>query len=248
MLRTYQRLPSPTIGRDVEMLVYGHFGPPMIVFPSAGGRFYDFENNGMIDAVAPWIDAGQVKLYCIDSIDRESWINFDLSPADRARRHNDYRDFVVNTLAPAIHRDCDAPDAKIAVTGCSMGGFHAANFALLFPQVFDYALCLSGRYNIEAICGYSDALDVYFNNPVAYAYHLDGEALDRVRRDTHLVLVCGQGAWEDICLAEAHRLADILVAKGISHERDIWGHDVEHHWYWWRKQIAFHFGKALGQP
>jgi esterase/lipase superfamily enzyme len=248
MLRRHEKLPSPSIGRDVEMLIYGFFGPPMIVFPTAGGRFYDFENNGMIDAVAPWLDAGKVKLYCIDGIDRESWINGDLTPAERARRHNDYKDFVVNTLTPAIRSDCATPDAKIAVTGCSLGGFHAANCALQFPHIFNYALCLSGRYNIEAICGYSDALDVYFNNPVAYTYHLSGEALERVRRDAHLVLVCGQGAWEDVCLAEAHRLADILAAQGISHERDIWGHDVEHHWYWWRKQIALHFGKALGQP
>ncbi len=248
MERRYQTLPSPSLGRDIELLIFGHYGPPMIVFPTAGGRFYDFENNGMIEAVAPWLEAGKVRLYCVDSIDHASWLNFSLPPGARARRHNDYKDWVVNTLVPFIGAEYDAPVVKIAVTGCSLGGFHAANFALQFPQLFNYALCLSGRYNIEALCGASDSLDVYFNNPVAYAYHLSGEALELVRRDTHLVLVCGQGAWEDVCLAETHRLADILVTKGISHERDIWGHDVEHHWYWWRKQIAYHFGKSLGHP
>ena len=131
-------------------------------------------------------------------------------------------------------------------TGCSLGAFHAANLALKFPETFDYALCLSGRYDIEAICGRSDFIEVYYNNPVAYASLLHGEPLERIRRNTFLTLVCGQGAWEDTCLNETHRLADILVGKGIGHERDIWGHDVEHHWFWWRKQIAYHFGKRLG--
>jgi esterase/lipase superfamily enzyme len=87
---------------------------------------------------------------------------------------------------------------------------------------------------------------VYFNNPVVYGYHLQGDALALVRANTHLALVCGQGAWEDKCLAETHRLAHILAAKGISHECDLWGYDVEHHWYWWKRQLAHHLGKALG--
>lgn len=248
MLRRYLTLPAPSLGRTMELLAYGHYGPPVLVFPSAGGRFYDFENNGMVDAVAPWLEAGKVKLYCVDGIDHESWLNTALSPAERAQRHNAYRDFIVNVVVPGIRRDCETPDIRIAVTGCSLGGYHAANFALQYPHIFNYALCLSGRYDIEALCGRSDSLDVYYNNPLAYAYHLHGEALERIRRDTHLVLVVGQGAWEDKCLDEARRFAAILAAKGISHELDIWGHDVEHHWYWWRKQIAHHFSKALGAP
>ena len=147
---------------------------------------------------------------------------------------------------PAIHADCGGSDLQVALAGCSLGAFHAANFALKFPGHFNYALCMSGRYDIEAVCGRSDSPEVYFNNPLAYVYHMHGNNLEHVRTSTHLSLVCGQGAWEDKCLAETHRLADLLVAKEISHERDIWGHDVEHHWYWWRKQIAHHFERALG--
>lgn len=230
----------------MHVLAFGHYGPPMIAFPSGAGQYYDFENNGMIDAVTRWLEAGQVKIYCPESLDHESWLNHGSDPAWRALRHVDYQDFIVNTLVPAIRRDCDTPDIRIALTGCSLGAYHAANFALKFPALFNYALCMSGRYDIEAICGRSAAMDVYFNNPLAYAHHMQGDALELVRGNTHLVLVCGQGAWEDKCLEETHRLADLLVAKAISHERDIWGHDVEHHWYWWRKQIVHHFEKTLG--
>ena len=83
-------------------------------------------------------------------------------------------------------------------------------------------------------------------NLVAYCQRLDPAALARVRDNTHLALVCGQGAWEDKCLAETRRLADALAARGISHERDLWGYDVEHHWYWWKRQLAYYLGKTLG--
>lgn len=246
MLRRYEKIYSPAVGRDMQILAFGHYGPPLIAFPSGGGQFYDFENNGMIEAVAHLIEAGKVKIYCPEGLDHESWLNHGIDPHWRAARHNAYQDFIINNLAPAIRFDCRLPDIKIGLTGCSLGAYHAANFALKFPHIFNYALCMSGRYNIEDVCGSSGSEDVYYNNPLAYLYHLHGHALEHVRHNTHLALVCGQGAWEDKCLHDTHRLADLLAEKGISHERDIWGHDVEHHWYWWRKQIAHHLGKALG--
>lgn len=246
MLRRYYRLHNSAIGRDVQVLAFGHYGPPMIAFPSGGGQFHDFETHGMIEAVVHWLEAGKVKLYCPESLDHETWLNHGADPGWRGYRHGAYQDFIVNTLVPAIARDCESPGIRVALTGCSLGAYHAANFALKFPHLFNYALCMSGRYDIEAVCGRSASPDVYFNNPLGYVYHLHGDALQHVRNHTHLSLVCGQGAWEDKCLAETHRLADLLASKGISHERDIWGHDVEHHWYWWRKQIAHHFEKALG--
>ena len=247
MLRRYEKIYSPAIGRDMQILAFGHFGAPIIAFPSGGGAFYDFENNEMIAALAPLINDGKIKVYCPEGLDHESWLNHEADPHWRAVRHNAYQEFVVNNLTPAIRFDCHTPDIRIAVTGCSLGAYHAINFALKFPHIFHYALGMSGRYDIEAICGQSSASpEVYFNNPLAYAYHFQDGDLDYVRRHTHLALVCGQGTWEDKCLRDTHRLADLLVEKGLSHERGIWGHDVEHHWYWWRRQIAHHLGKTFG--
>jgi esterase/lipase superfamily enzyme len=246
MLRRYEKIYSPAIGRDMQLLVFGHYGPPMIAFPSGGGQFFDFENNGMIEAVAGWIDSGRVKIYCPEGLDHETWLNHGADPGWRAYRHTHYQDYIVNNLVPFIHADCQTPGIKIGLTGCSLGAYHSANFALKFPQLFHYALCMSGRYNISEIAGGDDGMELYFNNPLGYIYHIQGESLEFIRRQTHLVLVCGQGAWEDRCLHDTNRLADLLAEKSISHERDIWGHDVEHHWYWWRKQIAHHFGKLFG--
>ncbi len=230
----------------MELLLFGHHGPPLLAFPSAGGRFYDWENHGMVEAARHWLDAGRVRLFCVDGIDQETWLNHSADIDARCRRHRDYEDCILDEAVPLIRRECELPDGGIAVTGCSLGAYYAANFALKFPQVFNYALCMSGRYDLEAVIGPSTSLDVYFNNPLAYCQHLHGDALAHVRGHTHLALVCGQGAWEDKCLAETHRLANILAAQGISHERDLWGHDVEHHWYWWRRQLAHYLGKALG--
>lgn len=102
------------------------------------------------------------------------------------------------------------------------------------------------RYDVFHFTGgYSNA-DIYFNSPIAYTSNLDGDALERVQGNTHLTLVCGQGAWEEGCIEETNTLADILQAKGISHVRDIWGHDVSHHWIWWKRQAVFHLRNTFG--
>lgn len=246
MLRRHEKIYSPAIGYDVDVLAFGHFGDPIIAFPSGGGKYFDFESNGMVGAIAPLIEAGRIKVYCPGGLDRESWLNDDLPPHYRAVRHNDYQDFIINNLVPTIRYDCRSEDIRIGLTGCSLGALHSANFALKFPHIFNYALCLSGLYDLNSVCGPSDSLEVYFNNPLAYVRNLHGAALDHIRHNTHITLVCGQGPWEDTNLPNTQQLADLLAIKGISHERDIWGHDVEHNWNWWRRQIVYHFGRRFG--
>lgn len=247
MKRRFESFYSPAIGRDMSVLAFGHYGAPVIAFPSGGGQFFDFENNDMIAAIEPLISGGKIKVYCPESIDRETWLNHHIDPHWRGIRYGAYIDYFLNQLVPAIRTDCHNPHARIALAGCSLGAYHAANLALKFPDVFHYALCMSGRYDLNNILGFdSHSAEVYFNNPIAFTYFLEGDELERVRHNTHITLVCGQGAWEDKCLAETHRLADNLSRKGISHERDIWGYDVEHHWYWWRQQIRHHLGKTFG--
>ncbi len=245
MYRRYESLHSPALGRTMELLIFGHYGPALLAFPSAGGRFFDWENQGMVEAAGPWLEAGKLRLFCVDSVDQEAWLNASADMATRARRHREYEAHILHEILPLIRRECALEQGGVAVTGCSLGGYHAANFALKHALEINYALCMSGRYDLEALIGPSSAPDVYTNNPVAYAVNLHGDALAEVRANTHLALVCGQGAWEEKCLAETHRLANILAEKGISHERDLWGYDVEHHWYWWKRQLAHYLSKAL---
>lgn len=244
MKRRYERVFSPALGREVQLLAFGHYGAPLIAFPPGGGQFFEFEENGMIGAIAPLIEAGRLKVYCPESLDHESWLAH-VGPAQRAARHSAYEDFIVDTLLSFIRADCRDGSITVALTGPSLGAFHAANFALKHPHRFPYALCLSGRYDLESIIGPSDVQEVYFNNPLAYVSNFEGAHLEFIRQNANLVLVCGQGAWEDKALHDTHRLADLLAEKGVPHERDIWGHDAEHHWSWWGRQLAYHLERAL---
>ncbi|MEM8861792.1 MAG: alpha/beta hydrolase-fold protein [Chloroflexota bacterium] len=247
MERRHEKIYSHALNREMDVLAFGHYGDPIIAFPSGGGQFYDFENNDMISAIRPLIEAGKIKVYCPASVDNDSWLNSQMDVYWRGATYNGYQNFLLENLVPTIRFDCKSVDIKIGLVGCSLGAYHAVNFSLKFPHIFNYALGMSGRYDLEKIIGFSTGDEgVYFNNPVAYTANLNGDPLNHVRHHAHISLVCGQGAWEDKCLDETHRLANLLEEKGIRHERDIWGHDVEHHWFWWRQQIQLHLGKRYG--
>ena len=246
MLRRHEMLPSPAMGRPVHLWCYGHFGPPLVVFPTAAGFAHEWEAQGMVEALAPLIESGRLKLYCPESNVSEAWTRRDSDPSWRIQRHRAYEEFVLTTLVPWIRGDCRTATIPLAATGCSLGAMYAANMALKFPEVFRWALCMSGRYLATVFTDGFSNLEVYLNNPLAYVPNLAGAALERVRRNTHLVLVCGQGPWEEGCIEETQTLADFLAAKGISHERDIWGRDVSHNWAWWKRQAQHHLGKRFG--
>ena len=153
----------------------------MLVFPSEQGRAWDFENNGMVDAVADLIEAGRVKLYCVDSADAYTWSNHAVPLEERARRHDGYEAWVVDHVVPWIAGDCGGP-AEILTLGCSLGAFHAANFALKRADLFPLALCLSGNYDPTGWNGWGERGDAtYFNNPMDYVGQPDGDHLDWLR-------------------------------------------------------------------
>lgn len=247
MNKRHEKIYSPAMGHEMDVLAFGHYGAPLIAFPSGGGQYFDFENNHMIAVLEPLIQAGKIKVYCPPSPDNDSWLNSGLAPHWQVANYSKYEQFVTGNLVDAIRFDCRSIDVKIGLVGCSLGALHAINFTLKFPHIFNYALGMSGRYDLESIMSTdSGSEEFYFNNPMAYAANLHGEALEHIRHNAHLSLVCGQGAWEEKCLAETQALGRILAEKGISHEQDIWGHDVEHHWDWWRKQVVHHLGKRFG--
>ena len=246
MRREQHSLWSDSIGSTGDVIVYGHYGRPVLVFPSEQGRCYDFENNGMVDMVAGDIEAGRVKLYCVDSFDAASWSAQHLPLEERAHQHNRYEDWVVNTVVPWITNDSGGA-AEILTLGCSMGAFHAANFALKRADLFPAALCFSGVYDIASLGWGERGEAVYFNNPMDYVANLDGSHLDWLRSRVSLLLVCGQGQWEDTtgALDSTRRFAAVLGDKGVQHEMDLWGYDVPHDWPSWRAQLAHHLPRFL---
>jgi len=231
---------------DARLIAYGHYGRPLLAFPSELGRRWDWESMGMIDAVTPLLAAGRVKIYCADGGDAWSWRADDLPLEERARRYGAYEGWITHQVAPWIHADC-AGAGEILVAGCSFGAYHAANFALKHADLFPLAICLSGVYDVSGV-GWGERGDaVYFNNPADYVDHLHGDHLEWLRSRLSLLLVCGQGQWEDTtgALESTKRFAAQLAAKGIRHELDLWGHDVPHDWPSWRAQMSHHLPRFV---
>ncbi len=244
MNREVTELWSDAIGSAGMVIRYGHWGKPLLIFPSERGKAFDFENNGMVEAVAPLIDAGRLKIYCVDSYDQASWSNSSVPLEERARKHGEYESWIIDQVVPWIRQDCgDSSELELATAGCSLGAFHAANFALKRADLFPLALCFSGNYDPSSWNGWGERGDAaYFNNPIDYVGHLSGDHLAWLRSQVSLLLVCGQGMWEDSTgsLPSTKQFAALLSEKQIRHELDLWGHDVPHDWPSWRAQFAHH--------
>jgi esterase/lipase superfamily enzyme len=239
----YHKWYSPNLGHEIELKSYGYYGKPMLVFPAQGGRFYEYEDFGMIAAVSGFIESGRIKVFTVDSIDNQSWANWGIHPADRARRHEDYDRYIVGEVIPFIHQHNNGAEQGVIASGCSMGGYHSANFYFRHPDLFDTMITISGLFQLRMFVGdYSDDL-VYFNSPLYYLPNMeDPWYLERYRRGKIIVGV-GQGAWEDAMLADAHALKHILESKNIPHWIDFWGYDVNHDWPWWRQMMPYFLDK-----
>ena len=240
MNREYRTIPSETLGHPMEILVFGHSGKPMLVFPSQEGRFFDYENFGMPETISRFIEEGKIQLYCIDSLDKESWFNKDAPPEYRAKRALDYEKIVIEDIVPHILAD-GHEGAGIIAHGCSFGAFHTANFILKYPEIFDSGIALSGCYDIRfTLDGFSNK-DVEAGNPLSYSFMLDSDKIQKLQND--LFIICsGQGAWED-WTGEAIQLTKDLKLAGVPVFLDLWGYDVEHDWPWWKKQIVYFLEK-----
>jgi len=237
---THHELYSPAIGAAGSVVSYGHYGRPVLAFPAERGRAWDWQDQGMIDAVGGLLEAGRIKLYCVDSFDSGSWSNESVPLEERARQHGRYESWILDQVVPFIHGDAGG---EILTVGISLGAFHAVNFALKRADVFPIAIGMSGNYDPAAWNGWGERGEqTYFNNPVDYVEHLGGDHLDWLRDRLSVLIVCGQGMWEDStgALESSKRLAGLLGAKGLRHELDLWGHDVAHDWPSWRAQIAHH--------
>jgi esterase/lipase superfamily enzyme len=235
MKREYIKWYSPSLHRDMELLVFGERGFPVVVFPTSGGRFWEYESRGMVDALRSKIDAGQLQLFCVDTVDGESWYNRLARPEDRLHRQNAYDAYLALELSPFV-RNRTTWD-RMGATGCSLGGYHAINFALRHPDVVTYAVSMSGAFDIPR--KFLDEFynnDAYFHSPLDYLQGLeDPWFLDRFRSSYYVLAVGNHDPLFDQNVQLAHRMG----IKRIPHVLDVWqgfGHD----WPWWY-QMAHKF-------
>lgn len=246
MRREVTALWSPELGWSPRVIVHGSYGRPVLVFPSEAGRAEDYESNGMVDAVRPLLEAGRVKLYCLDSGDRGSWTRKDLPLEERARLHEAFERWVVDGVVPLVDGDCGGRQDMV-LTGCSLGAYHAANLALRRADLFPLAICLSGVYDLSVLGWGERGTAFHYNNPMDSVAGMNGGHLDWLRSQLSLLLVAGQGMWEDTtgALASTRAFGALCAAKGLRVETDLWGHDVPHDWPSWRAQIAHHLPRFV---
>jgi esterase/lipase superfamily enzyme len=234
----YHHFWSGSLNQEMEFKIYGHAGKLILVFPAQGGRFYEFEDFGMVEAAHWFIDEGKIRLVTPDSIDSQSWANWNTHPADRARRHQDYDRYICQELIPWAKKHFES-DEKWLTTGVSMGAYHCANFFFRHPDLFDGTISLSGIMQLHMFVG--DYMDdtVYVNSPLQYLPSLeDPWYLDQYRQ-SQIIICVGQGAWEEPMLSDARALQAILEQKKIPAWFDYWGYDVNHDWPWWRKMWPY---------
>lgn len=235
---------SEKLGREMETKVYGHGGKPMLFIPCQDGRFFDFENFKMTDTWAPWIDAGKVTVFTVDTIDKETWSNKDGDPAWRSARHEQWMSYIFDELVPFIRKTVNKQNGKrggkpkVIAFGCSLGATHALNLFLRRPDLFGGLLALSGIY--DAAYGFDGYMDegVYLNSPVHFLPNLpeNHPTIQEINKGRGIICV-GLGAWEQP--ETTRRVDELCRQKGIHMWVDYWGYDVNHDWPWWHKQAAY---------
>jgi esterase/lipase superfamily enzyme len=236
---------SHNLGMDMPLVAYGHSGYPLLMFPTAAADYLEYERFLLIDAIKPFIESGKLRAYSINSVNRYSLLNKQASPQWKAELLTRYDRYIMEEVLPLIRNEC-GQDARPLTTGASLGALLAANCYFKHSDNFRGTIAMSGSYDVYHYLegNYYDD-NVYFNNPMMYLKNLnDDYHLPRLRRADSIVIVTGQGAFE--APERSRELSRVLHSKGIPHLLEIWGHDVNHDWDWWRKMLPHYLGRFFG--
>ena len=238
MQGTYYKEWSSVLNREMEFKVYGSAGVPVLALPARGGRFFDWENNGMPDAIAQLLNEGKIQLFCADSVDGEGVLNGDLPLRRRAEAQEKYFVYLTAELAPRILTLNKAEKGtKIWCAGVDLGAYQAVNCRLRRPNLFAGAVGMGGIYDLSRFWGAENDDLVLRCSPLLYLQEngiANKLALAKAEENS-LILCAGQGAYEDDAKADTQALADVLQAQGLPAHLELWGGDVSHDWYWWGK-------------
>lgn len=235
MNREYHRWYSPSLNRDMELLVFGHAGARVLVFPTSGGSFFEWEDRGMPSVIGESLEKGWLQMVCVSNVDMESWYARWAEPAGRAYRHAQYDGYLYNEVLPFM--DSKNSNPYVIAAGASFGGYHAMTFGLKHPDRVRRILAMSGLFDIRRFSdGYSDD-NVYFNNPMQFVPNESGWRLDRIR-EMDIIMATGH---EDRLMQSARDLSVAMWSKGIGNalrEWDGWAHD----WPYWSQMFGMYIG------
>lgn len=231
---------SQRLQKEMPIAVYGYYGFALLLVPTAAADFLEYERFQLIESLRPFIDGGKVKIFSINSINNESWLNGHMDPRHKAIRHEQFNNYVFEEVVPFI-RSSTSLDTPIITCGASFGALHSMNLFLKRPDLFQGVIAMSGVYDLtEYSKGYFDE-DVYFNSPQHYMPNLtDHSILEQIRKSRHIHLFSGSGDHEEPNAAKS--FASILYNKGITYELDIWGPEWRHDWDTWRAVLPHYLG------
>ena len=230
---------SPALQKDMEIAMYGHWGFSLLLLPTAAADFLEYERFLMIDALRDHIEGGKVKVFSINSINAESWLNNQMNPRHKAIRHQQFNRYVFEEVVPFIRKQT-SDDTPIITSGASLGALHGANLFFRRPDLINGTIAMSGVYDLSSYTkGYFDE-DVYFNSPMHYLPKLDDDFYLPHIKKGKIIIMSGSGNYES---PDASReLAGVLQSKGIPHYLDIWGFDMPHDWPTWRSMLPYAIG------
>jgi esterase/lipase superfamily enzyme len=234
MKRAYHRWESRALGRAMELLLFGHAGTRVVAFPTSMGRFFDWEDRGLVGALREPLERGTLQLFCVDSVDAESWYAKNKPPAARARRHADYDRYLLEEVLPfTLERN---GDPFLTVAGVSFGGYHAVNFGLRHPETVDRILSMSGLCDIRQFTDGHHDEHVYFNNPVEFvAFEQEPVRLEALRHQD-IILAVGR---DDPLRESNEHLSHILWGKDVWHALRLWD-GFAHDWPVWEQMLRLY--------
>ena len=234
---------SPHLHKEMPIAVYGHYGFALLMIPTAAADYLEYERFELINSLSPFINAGKLKVFSVNSINTESWMNDHMNPKDKSIRHQQFNSYVFEEVIPFIKTHTNA-DTQIVTCGASFGALHSMNLFLKRPDLINGVIGLSGVYDLtEYTKSYFDD-DVYFNSPQHYIPNLtDHNVLEQIRKSYPIYIFSGSGAYEDPNASRS--FASILYNKGITYELDIWGSEWPHDWQTWRAALPNSIGNKF---
>jgi esterase/lipase superfamily enzyme len=234
MHQEYYRWHSSRVAQDMGVVIYGHFGAPILAFPTSGGDEWEHEGQGMIDALTPFIEDGRIKVFTVRSVTAESFYNAGAHPFHRSWMQSQYDAYIRREVIPFIHTHCQGA-VTVTTMGASLGAYHAANTLLKHPDVVKRCYAMSGVYDMKRFMDglYDDNL--YFNNPVDYVANMSDPWVLGQLGSCEIRLITGCGPFEHS--GPTYQLADALRARGIPHQVDDWGPKGGHDWPYWHHQM-----------
>jgi esterase/lipase superfamily enzyme len=229
---------SPRLNKNMDIAVYGHYGFALLLIPTAAADFLEYERFQLLKAIEKPINEGKVKVFSINSINMESWLNKSMEPRHKAIRHQQFNEYVFQEVIPFI-QDKTSLESPIITCGASFGALHALNMFLKRPDLLKGAIAMSGSYDLSYYTNDYWDENVYFNSPMHYLKNLQDEnILHQIRGAKKILISSGSGAWERPQFSR--QISAVLAEKGINHELDIWGNDMPHDWQTWRAMLPYY--------